>query len=89
MTLPIAALLTVLVVVVGAVAFTVYCLVDPARAEEVRSLSRGVWAAICLVSMPTGGIIYLMAGKVWKVREIPGSAPRWPMWRAHWQPKDS
>jgi len=83
MTLPMATLLTLLVVVAGAVAFTVYCLVDLARAEEARSLPRGAWAAICLVSMPMGGIIYLVAGKVWKVREVPGSAPRWPMCRAH------
>jgi hypothetical protein len=83
MKLPIAGLLIVLMVVAAAVAFTVYCLVDLARAAEVRSLSRGVWAVICLASMPWGGIIYLMAGKVWPDREVPGSAPRWPMWHSH------
>jgi hypothetical protein len=30
-----------------------------------------------------GGTIYLVAGKVWKTREVAGSAPRWPMWHDH------
>jgi hypothetical protein len=68
---------------VAAVGFTAYCLVDLAVAADVRTLSRGVWAVICLVSMPTGGIIYLMAGKRWQPRDLPGQGPRWPMWRAH------
>ena len=38
-----AALVTLLVVVLG---FTVYCVVDLARAEEFRSLDRETWALI-------------------------------------------
>ena len=67
-----AALITLLVVVLG---FTVYCLVDLARAEEFRYLDRETWALICLVSLPLGGILYLALGKKWKVRD-PGSALR-------------
>jgi hypothetical protein len=70
--LAMAALITLLVVVLG---FTVYCLVDLARAEEFRYLDRETWALICLVSLPLGGIIYLAVGRRWKVRD-PGSAPR-------------
>lgn len=72
-----------IIVIVAALAFTAYCLVGLARATEVRSLSPGVWPAICLVSMPWGGILYLCAGKVWNVPEGPARAPRWPMWHGH------
>ena len=44
-----AALITLLVVVLG---FTVYCLVDLARAEEFRYLDRETWALICLSAYP-------------------------------------
>ena len=39
-----------------------------------RSLSGGVWAVICLVSIPLGGIIYMMVRKIWKDRDLPGEA---------------
>ena len=54
---------------VAAIAFEVFCLADLARAEEVRRLPRGAWAIICLVSIPLGGIIYLVAGRVPTGRE--------------------
>ena len=54
------------VVVLG---FTVYCVVDLARAEEFRYLDRETWALICLVSLPLGGIIYLAVGRKRKVRD--------------------
>ena len=41
-----------------------YCLVDLARAEQVRYLPQGAWAIICVISMPFGGTVYLMYGKV-------------------------
>ena len=72
-----------IILIVAVLAFTVYCLVDLARATEVRSLSRGVWVVICLVSQPWGGLLYLAAGKVCRVSEGPGAAPRWPMWHGH------
>lgn len=47
-----------------ATGFEVFCLVDLARAEEVRHLPRWAWAIICLMSIPLGGILYLVFGRV-------------------------
>jgi len=46
--------------------FEVYCLVDIARAKDVRRLDRETWALISLVTRPLGGILYLSLGKRWK-----------------------
>jgi hypothetical protein len=56
---PWAALVPVLVIALG---FIVYCLVDLAR-SPVRYLPKWAWALICLVSVPIGGIVYLAVGK--------------------------
>lgn len=58
--IPVAALLPVAVLVVG---FVAYCLVDLAR-SEVRYLPKWAWAVICLASVPIGGIVYLVFGRV-------------------------
>jgi hypothetical protein len=50
------------VVVIGA-GFVVFCLVDLARARQVRYLPKWAWALICLVSVPLGGIVYLIVGR--------------------------
>ena len=57
---PVAALLPL--VVIG-VAFVAYCLVDIARAPSVRYLPKWVWVAICVLSIPLGGIVYLLLGR--------------------------
>lgn len=44
------------------IAFIGYCLFDLSR-SEVRYLPKWAWAVICLVSVPAGGIIYLLVGK--------------------------
>jgi len=56
---PWAALLPLVVLAVG---FVVYCLVDVAR-SRVRYLPKWAWVIICLVSVPVGGIIYLIVGR--------------------------
>jgi hypothetical protein len=54
-----------LVTVVGlAIGFAVVCLLDLSRGGPVRHLPRWAWAVLCLWT-PWGGIIYLVAGKVW------------------------
>lgn len=50
--------------IILAVAFDVFCLVDLARADGVRYLPRWAWAVvICIVSAPLGGVIYLALGR--------------------------
>lgn len=49
-------------IVVLLLAFVVYCLVDLAR-HPVRHLPKWAWVLICLVSVPIGGIIYLVVGR--------------------------
>jgi hypothetical protein len=45
------------------VGFDAFCLVDLARASEVRFMSKRAWAVVCLVSI-IGGVIYLSIGRV-------------------------
>ena len=49
--------------IVLAVAFEVFCLVDLKRAQEVRYLPKWVWAIICLISIPIGAVAYLLLGR--------------------------
>ncbi|HEX5201044.1 PLDc N-terminal domain-containing protein [Paractinoplanes rhizophilus] len=45
-----------------AVAFVGYCLYDLSR-HQVRYLPKWAWALICVLSIPLGGIVYLIAGR--------------------------
>jgi hypothetical protein len=58
--IPVAALVPLILVAVG---FVVFCIVDVWRAESVRYLPRWVWMTICLISIPIGGIVYLVVGR--------------------------
>ncbi len=58
--LPLAAVLPV--VILGLV-FVIYCLVDIVRRPSVRYLPRWAWGAICCLSVPLGGFIYLVVGR--------------------------
>ena len=54
----------VIVLAVGfAVAWEVFCLYSLARADRVRYLPKWGWAVVCLVTIPWGGIIYLIVGR--------------------------
>jgi hypothetical protein len=55
-----AALAPLIVVAVG---FVAYCLVDLSRATSVRHLPKWAWAVVCVLSVPLGGIIYLTVGR--------------------------
>jgi hypothetical protein len=57
--IPWAALLPIILLAVG---FVVYCLIDLAR-SRVRYLPKWAWALICLFSVPLGAIIYLLIGR--------------------------
>ncbi len=59
-----------------AAAFDAVCIANVVRADHVRYLPKWVWALICLVQTPLGGIIYLSVGRVGRVPPIPpGSVP--------------
>jgi hypothetical protein len=59
MDIPWAAVAPIIVLAVG---FVAYCLVDLSR-SDVRYLPKWAWAVICVVTVPLGGIVYLVAGR--------------------------
>jgi hypothetical protein len=68
-------LLVLIPVAVLAAGFVVFCLVDLSRAKEVRHLPKWAWAILCLgigLTIPWGGIAYLVFGKV----RPPKASPR-------------
>lgn len=56
---PVAALAPI---VLAAAGFAGYCLYDLSR-SPVRHLPKWVWALLCVVSIPLGGILYLLIGR--------------------------
>lgn len=46
-----------------AVGFVVWVLVDIARADAVAHLPKWAWAILTVVSIPLGGIVYLLVGR--------------------------
>ncbi len=57
----IAALIPVILLSAG---FAAYALLDLKRAAEVRYLPKWGWALFIICSIPTGAIVYLLAGRV-------------------------
>jgi nucleoside recognition membrane protein YjiH len=53
----------VLLLGVVLVSFIIYCWVDIVRSEKAKHLPKWLWAIICVISPPFGGIIYLAYGK--------------------------
>jgi hypothetical protein len=51
------------VIVALAVAWEVFCLRDLARADRVRYLPKWGWAIVCLISIPWGGLVYVILGR--------------------------
>jgi hypothetical protein len=60
-----------LLVVVLGIGFDAFCLVDIARATDVRYLRKWTWALICVIQNPLGGILYLSVGRVGPGRPVP------------------
>jgi Phospholipase_D-nuclease N-terminal len=65
-----------LIVVVLGIGFDAFCLVDIARAADVRYLRKWAWVVICLAQCPLGGILYLSIGRVGRARPVPPSDTR-------------
>ncbi len=58
----------VLVLIMAGVLFVTcdgFCLWDLARAREARVLPKWLWAVVILISLPLGGILYLVFGHEW------------------------
>lgn len=49
-------------IVIG-VAFVCYCLIDLFRGASAKYLPRWAWAVICCISVPLGGVVYLVFGR--------------------------
>jgi hypothetical protein len=61
----------VMVMLALAVGFDAFCLVDIARAAQVRYLPKWVWVLVCLAQTPSGGILYLSIGHIGRERPVP------------------
>jgi hypothetical protein len=61
----------ILLILALAVGFDAYCLVDIARAAQVRYLPKWAWVLICLIQAPGGGIMYLSLGHIARRRLVP------------------
>ena len=57
--------------------FAAFCLADIARSQSVRYLPKWAWALVCVVQIPSGGIIYLSLGRVGRSAALP-SGPAQP-----------
>ena len=51
--------------IAAAIAWDSFCLRDLIRADpaRVRYLPKWAWAAVCLISCPWGGLLYMIAGR--------------------------
>ena len=56
---PVAALVPFILL---SLAFVGYCLYDLSR-NDVRHLPKWAWAIVCVISVPAGGIVYLILGR--------------------------
>ncbi len=66
------ALTAAIPILVLLVPFTVVCLVDLARARQVRYLPKWGWAVIICVSIPWGGLAYLVFGRAGRTPGLTG-----------------
>jgi len=64
----------VIPVLAVAVAFAAWCLVDLARAGQVRYLPKWAWAVVICLSVPGGGLVYLIVGRAKPAAGVPPEA---------------
>jgi len=62
-------------VLAAAVVFAAFCLVHLVRATQVRYLPKWAWAPIICLTIPWGGLAYLIFGRVPPGPDIPVTAP--------------
>ncbi len=60
---PVAVFYVMVPILILAIAFDAYCLVDLNRARSVRHLPKWAWVIVILISAPWGGLFYLFAGR--------------------------
>lgn len=60
--------LAVAPLIVLAVTFVAYCLVDIVRSDSVRCLPKWAWGLLCVITIPLGGIAYLLLGRTQEAR---------------------
>ncbi len=65
-------------IAIMAAAFDAFCLVDIARATEVRHLPKWAWRLICVAQCPAGGIAYLCVGRVGRPQPEPPATANQP-----------
>jgi ABC-2 type transport system ATP-binding protein len=63
-----------IIVLAVVVVFVVFCLVNLARAGRVRHLPKWGWAVLICITIPWGGLAYLIFGRDWTGPGIPADA---------------
>ena len=67
------------VILVAAIGFVAFCLIDLGRATRVSYLPKAAWVLIILISIPLGGLLYLAFGRGGRAQLAgPAEGPRWP-----------
>jgi hypothetical protein len=55
--------LAVLIALYGVLRFEMFCLNDVLHAPYVRTLPRQTWVLLCVITIPFGGVFYLLYGR--------------------------
>jgi uncharacterized membrane protein len=73
MSVPLIAVIAVIALGMAAIAWDTFCLRDLIRADpaRVRYLPKWGWAAVCLISCPWGGLLYMIVGRGTAGRDQP------------------
>jgi hypothetical protein len=58
--------LAVAIIIAAAVIYAAACLADLARSGQTRHLPKWAWAVLICISIPWGGLAYLLFGRAWR-----------------------